>query len=99
MATIPRLLLNQLDNYILKNIDIYEKEGFKITFNCKDCFLDILYNETEYKVIIISLENKYYWRVEPYKESYFTTEMKNQKQNFDLMLFAIKENDLLKGRD
>ncbi|MDD2494527.1 MAG: hypothetical protein PHE29_04965 [Tissierellia bacterium] len=99
LATIPNLLLKQLDNYILKNINIYEKEGFKINFNCKDCFLDICYNTKDYKVNIITFKNNYYWRMEPYTDSYFTTGMNNQKQDFDLILFAIKENDLLERKE
>lgn len=99
LTTIPKLLLKQLDNYILKNINIYEKEGFKITFNCKNCSLNIYYNKNEYEASIISLENDYYWRIEPYRNSYFTTRMSNKKQSFDLILFTIKENDLLKRKD
>ena len=99
LATIPKLLLKQLDIYILKNINIYKKEGFKITFNCKNCSLNICYNTKEYKVSIISFENNYYWRVEPYMNSYFETRMNNQKYNFDLVLFAIKEDDLLNRKD
>lgn len=78
--------------YLTKNINKYNKEGYRIKYDISDNQLIINYKKSNnYYVKIISDNNTLYWVLEPYDNSYFSTEY----NNFDIMLHAIKENEEL----
>ncbi len=86
------LLKEHLVNYILKNNKKYVIEGFIIYLG--EYFLKIKYNHHFYKVTIIIDEDERNWYLRPYRKSYFTTNAKDYN-SFELVIYAIKENDIL----
>ncbi len=86
------LLKGHICNYIIKNGRKYIDQGFDIRFG--DYFLRIKYNHKIYKVAIIKSENERYWYLKPYNKSYYTTNARDYN-SFELVIYAIKENDLI----
>ncbi len=57
-------------------------------------FLRIKYNHKIYKVAIIKSEDERYWYLKPYNKSYYTTNARDYN-SFELVIYAIKENNIL----
>lgn len=85
------LLKEHICNHIITNNKKYVVQGFTIYLG--EYFLRIKYNHHIYKVTIIKSENERYWYLKPYNKSYFTTDAKYEN-SFDLVIYAIKENDI-----
>lgn len=56
--------------------------------------LSIHYKKNIYYVTIIYENGNYYWKLEPYKNSFYTCFVKNEN-SFDMVLYAIEEHDKL----
>lgn len=93
MKDSPELLYEQLYT-ITTNIKEYKNKGYSIEYDTEKHILVISYNKRTYKVKIINKDNNYYWYLEPYNSSCFMTNYYNPS-SFDMVLFAIKENDEL----
>jgi hypothetical protein len=85
------LLKDHISNYILKNNKKYVIQGFTIYLG--EYFLKIKYHHHIYKTTIIKVGKEGYWYLRPFKKSYFTTNA-SSKSSFELVIYAIKENDL-----
>lgn len=73
--------------------DEYTKQGFKITQErCTNTFLNIKYHNHKYKAKIIKIAKEYFWKLTPYRDTYFTTAVENEN-SFELVLCAIKEHE------
>ena len=59
-----------------------------------DYYLRIKYNHHIYMVTIIKSEEERYWYLKSYNKSYYTTNAKDYN-SFELVIYAIKENDFL----
>lgn len=79
---------------IIPDINSYKNEGYSFNINNKENILLITYNNTLYEVKIVKIDKDYYWHLSPYNNSYFLTNLYNPN-SFDIVLFAIKENDAL----
>ena len=78
---------------ITNNIDKYISKGYDIKYDINNNVLIVKYNnKSEYTIKIIQDNNELYWYLEPYNNTYYTTLFEN---GFDMVLFAIKENETL----
>lgn len=78
---------------ITNNIDKYISKGYDIKYDINNNVLIVKYNnKSEYTIKIIQDNNELYWYLEPYNKTYYTTLFEN---GFDMVLFAIKENETL----
>lgn len=94
MDDISKTLYEQLPK-ITRNRKEYQNKGYSITFDMIKQNFSIRYNKCLYKVKMTKLNNKWYWHLKPYNDSYFTTKVDNPK-SFDVVLFAIKDNECYK---
>lgn len=77
----------------INNINDYNKNGYKVKFNIKiKTFVVSYLNSKKYYIRIIPYNNQLYWHLKPYNTTYYTTLYSN---GLDMILFAIKENELL----
>ena len=99
---IPKMLLSQVNLFLKKhnyNLDELEKDGYKINYDFYNCNLEVKYHRKNYVIKIIEKDNRFYWHLDPYNQSYFETEVDNTYSKLDYVLFAIKEDfDLFKER-
>ena len=77
-----------------KIFESYQTNEYQITYSNNENTILITYNNIQYKIEVIKIDNDYYWHLSPYNNSYFRTNLYNPN-SFDIVLFAIKENDLL----
>lgn len=91
MKSIKNILYNKLCN-ITHKIEKYKSMGYRINYDTNNDQLIINHNNIDYTVKIIEENNNLYWYLEPYNDTYFTTLYEN---GFDMVLFAIKENENL----
>ena len=54
--------------------------------------LKILFNNKRYLIRIIKHQGMFYWKLTPYKNSYFKTKININNQNIDMLLLAISED-------
>lgn len=85
------LLKDHISNYIVKKSKKYVAQDFIIYLG--EYFLRIKYNHHIYKTTIIKDGKERYWYLKPYKKSYYTTSAKDYN-SFELVIYAIKENDI-----
>ena len=71
----------------------YKKVGVKIFLG--ENSLIIYKNNHKYIVTITNHDQRYFWHLEPYHNSYYETFADIEKGNLDIVLFAIKENEEL----
>lgn len=93
MKEIPEFLDENIFS-VCNSFDIYIKDGYFIDYDQSDHILLITYNDIQYTVKIIEKDNEFYWHLSPYNNSYFLTNFYNPS-SFNMVLFAIKENDIL----
>ena len=93
MENINEILDIQIQS-ILPDINSYKNDGYSFNINNKENILLITYNNILYETKIIKIDNDYYWHLSPYNNSYFITNLYNPN-SFNMLLFAIKENDIL----
>ena len=60
------------------DISIYQNELIRVKYNNHFFYIDIIYSY-----------NNFYWKLTPYKNSYYTTEITSN--SFERVLFAITE--------
>lgn len=97
MIGIPKVMISQLD-LILKNhnkLSQYYKDGFKIIIDLNDSSLIVYYKSKIYNIHIEKENDDFYWILSPYNKSYFKTKIDMETSNFDILIFAIKENEEL----
>lgn len=87
-------IFNFQKNILANKIVLYQNDGYQITYSNDDDIIIITHNNLEYKVKIVKVENDYFWNLTPYNNSSFLTNI-NNPNSFDMVLFAIKENDTL----
>ena len=94
MRDIPKLMIQQLESFISdsKIIDKYYKMGHKITWNLDDSTLIVKYKRKKFVISIVKKDKQYYWHLEPYKKSYFETEVDFEHCKLNYVLFAISES-------
>ena len=78
----------------IQNLESYKNNGYIFNYSNNENNLSIFYNDIHYEVKIIKIENNYFWHLSPYNNSCFVTNL-NNPNSFDMVLFAIKENDTL----
>lgn len=93
MIDITGLLFKQVCT-ITNNISRYKQKGYSMICDFEKKALFIKYNNSTYIAKIILNDGSLYWQLEPYNNSVFTTKFESE-ESFDLVLFAIKENDEL----
>lgn len=94
-------LHNKTCNYISDNINNiievnskYKNEGFNIFL--ENNHIEIIYNKSIYKIIIIKKDNKLFWHLTPYhQKNYFETEISHSRNSFEMIIYAIKDNETL----
>jgi len=93
LINIAEILFKQVCT-ITNNISEYRKKGYSIIYDFENQLLSINYNNSTYIAKIILNDGSLYWQLEPYNNSLFTTKYESE-ESFNLVLFAIKENDEL----
>ena len=82
--------------FLTNNMDKYKDDGYNIKYDINNNQLIVFYHNKEYNVKIIEDNNELYWHLEPYNNTYYTTLYDN---GFDMILFAIKENETIYRKD
>lgn len=89
-----KAIIAQISNN-LKNMKKYQENGFKLEFDFETGFIFATYMGVVYNIGIINRNSQLYWILKPYNNSYFETKCNPNDKSFDLVLFAIKENEEL----
>lgn len=87
-------MMGKIVNDLLKSktlINDYYNKGYIIKVDNNDCHLIIKYKRKKYDVSIIKNTDDYYWFLEPYNNSYFTTKL-SSINSFEMVMLAIKED-------
>ncbi len=96
-VSIPKVLTQYFNQYILGNLDNYKKKGFNIYLSDEEII--VIYDEKEYTINIVIKDNDYYWHLCPYKDEFFETKFSDKEKKFEMLLFAIEENVLIFERN
>lgn len=80
----------------LKNIERLKKD-FNIYLSSNKIIIN--YMEKEYVITISTYDDSHYWHLSPYNKSFFETKFTNNKNDFEILLFVIKENQLIYERN
>lgn len=89
----PKTIISFQDNNIIKANNVYSKKGFTL-FLCEDKdALEVLYNNSIYNISVIKRKKDLYWHLTPYKETFFETLVNNQFNTFEMVLYAIQDNE------
>lgn len=94
MLNIPKMMLKELDKFI-QNKDIFNQYiSNGLTFNFDLCTFELIitYSCKEYVVNLVNKNEKLYWHLVPYNNSFYETSVDN---GLDSIIFAIKENEEL----
>ena len=86
------ILTDYLCNYIYPNKKYTGPYQMRVASNNT---LKIKYNKHYYIISIVEENNQLFWKMKPYRNSYFTTII-DEYSSFDRVLFAIKEHDEIK---
>lgn len=76
-----------------KIIEKYTKIGYKVYYEKCENALIVLTNEFIYSIRVFKIHGKLYWKLCPYNNSYFQTELTKDHCNIDIVLFAITEHE------
>lgn len=92
-----KIMQEQLNIFIkdLETIESYYKDGYSILWDILKCNLTVTYNNNKYVVSLVIKDNQCYWHLVPYNHSFFETAIEDGICNFNYVLFAIKENEML----
>lgn len=96
-GSIPNMLTSYFNQYIFEKIDIFEKKDFNIYLSSNKIIIN--YMEKEYVITISTYDDSHYWHLSPYNKSFFETKFTNNKNDFEILLFVIKENQLIYERN
>lgn len=101
MLDIPKVMFSQIEKFIKKKskIGYYNNMEYKLQYDLKNCNLLVKYKEKKYIIKIVNKSGDLYWHLVPYNNSFFETKLDEEKCNLDMVLFAIKEDGDLYGRN
>lgn len=90
-------LVNYMDSFIFKNNNRYKEDGYDIYLNNNYLYINYKNSIIDYKAFVIEENGELYWMLVPYKDSYYTTLIIDPSVAFDRLLFAIRQNEVLKN--
>ena len=90
------ILVQQIKN-ISPKADHYKDSGYLIEIDNDS--LEIIYKDQRYTVKVVEEDGSFYWHLKPYNNSYYRTIIDSTGNHFDMVLFAIKENEELYGKE
>ena len=101
MLDVPKMMFKQLENFVRKKnkIGYYYHIGYKLYYCFNDHSLLVEYKGKRYLIKIVNKIGEWYWHLEPYNNSFFETRLDEDKCNLDMVLFAIKEDGELYGKN
>lgn len=81
------------------NKNVYNNENTDFKFNLNQNNINVEYKNKNYTLSIVKDKRKYYLKVIPYGNSFFSTEInfKELRMKTDMSLFAIMENEKIYG--